>query len=44
MGRCRFEKRMIRVHATNYAGQVEETTKTEAGERFVPLFDSAGRC
>lgn len=36
-----FEKRMIRVHATNHRGRVEETTKTEAGERFVPLFDSA---
>ena len=32
---------MIRVHATNYAGKVAETTKTEAGERSVPLFESA---
>jgi integrase len=36
-----FEKRMIRVHATNHRARIEESTKTEAGERFVPLFDSA---
>jgi integrase len=36
-----FQKRMIRVHASNYAGKVDEATKTDAGERFVPLFDSA---
>lgn len=31
----------IRVHASNHAGHVTETTKTEAGERTVPLFPSA---
>jgi integrase len=36
-----FAQRTIRVHATNHAGHVEEKTKTEAGERFVPLFESA---
>jgi integrase len=36
-----FAKRTIRVHATNHAGHVTEQTKTEAGERFVPLFESA---
>jgi integrase len=36
-----FSARTIRVHATNHAGHVTETTKTEAGERFVPLFESA---
>lgn len=36
-----FSQRTIRVHATNHAGHVEEKTKTEAGERFVPLFESA---
>lgn len=36
-----WDKRTIHVHATNHGGQVEETTKTEAGERHVPLFESA---
>jgi integrase len=36
-----FAKRTIRVHATNHAGHVADQTKTEAGERFVPLFESA---
>jgi excisionase family DNA binding protein len=36
-----FEARLVRVHATNDAGTVAETTKTEAGERSVPLFESA---
>ena len=36
-----FEARLVRVHATNDAGTVTETTKTEAGERTVPLFESA---
>jgi integrase len=36
-----FEARLVRVHATNDAGLVSETTKTEAGERSVPLFESA---
>jgi integrase len=36
-----FDKNTISVHATNYAGRVTETTKSEAGERFVPLFPSA---
>jgi integrase len=36
-----FGKRTIHVHATNHAGRVSEQTKTEAGERFVPLFESA---
>jgi integrase len=35
-----FDSRMIRVHATNHRARIEETTKSEAGERFVPLFDS----
>jgi integrase len=38
-----FEKATISVHATNHAGHITETTKTEAGERFVPLFESARR-
>jgi integrase len=38
-----FEQRLVRVHATNDAGTVSETTKTEAGERSVPLFESARR-
>lgn len=36
-----FGQRTIRVHATNHAGQITEQTKTDAGERFVPLFESA---
>ena len=30
----------IHVHASNYGAQASETTKSEAGERFVPLFGS----
>jgi integrase len=36
-----FTARTIRVHATNHRGRISEHTKTEAGERFVPLFESA---
>jgi integrase len=36
-----FEAGTIHVHASNYGAQVSETTKSEAGERFVPLFASA---
>ena len=36
-----FRARTIRVHATNHRAQITENTKTEAGERFVPLFESA---
>lgn len=36
-----WERRTIRIHATNHGARVEETTKTEAGERTVPLFESA---
>ena len=31
---------MLNVHASNYGGTIT-ATKTEAGERFVPLFESA---
>jgi integrase len=34
------ESGMLHVHASNYGGAVT-ATKTEAGERFVPLFQSA---
>jgi integrase len=37
-----FSARTIRVHATNHAG-VSERVKTEAGKRFVPLFEWARR-
>jgi integrase len=36
-----FEAGTIHVHASNYGAQVSETPKSEAGERFVPLFASA---
>jgi integrase len=35
-----FESGMLHVHASNYGGAIT-ATKTEAGERFVPLFQSA---
>jgi integrase len=36
-----FDKNTVSVHASNHAGHITETTKTEAGERLVPLFLSA---
>jgi integrase len=36
-----FEKRIIRVRDQNYGGKIDEWTKTRAGRRNVPLFDSA---
>jgi len=36
-----FHARTIRVHATDHRGRITEQTKTEAGEKFVPLFESA---
>lgn len=36
-----FDARLVRVHATNDRGAIIETTKSEAGERAVPLFESA---
>lgn len=35
-----FEAATIHVHASNYAGSISDT-KTEAAERYVPLFESA---
>jgi integrase len=35
-----FESGMLHVHASNYATTISDT-KTEAGERYVPLFESA---
>jgi integrase len=35
-----FEARTIHVHASNYAGKINDQTKTEAGARHVPLFRS----
>jgi hypothetical protein len=32
--------RMADVHASNYAGSISDT-KTEAAERYVPLFETA---
>ncbi len=36
-----FDARTIRVHSSNFGAVVEETVKSEAGERYVPLFESA---
>jgi integrase len=38
-----FEARLVRVHATNDRSKIVEATKTKAGERAVPLFESARR-
>lgn len=38
-----FARNLIHVHASNYGATVTETTKTEDGERFVPLFPSIRR-
>jgi integrase len=35
-----FEARTIHVHASNYAARISDETKTEAGDRRVPLFPS----
>ena len=38
-----FKAALVRVHATNERAVLTETTKSEAGERAVPLFESARR-
>ena len=38
-----FDARIVSVHATNTRGAIVESTKSEAGERSVPLFESARR-
>jgi integrase len=35
-----FDARTIHVHASNYAGKISDGTKTDAGDRHVPLFKS----
>ena len=40
MGGRDFEQRLVHVRRTNQRGSLVETTKTEAGERAVPLFES----
>src|SRR5205823_6536263 len=36
-----FERGLVKIHATNHRARISERTKTEAGERSVPLFESA---
>jgi integrase len=38
-----FAARLVHVRATNWRAEIEERTKSEAGERTVPLFESARR-
>jgi integrase len=35
-----FEQNLIHVHSQNFAGQISEDTKSDAGERDLPLFAS----